>query len=100
MPHTPIPFFSTPDLIASPNPNVTDDTPIDLVFVDFIESVRSIFFSMFSITLELENIYQYQDVLSTVTQLWNKTVTSADVQTYSPILASQVFGVFAQQKWN
>lgn len=38
--HTAIPFFDTPDFIASPNPNVTADTPIDLVFVDFIESVR------------------------------------------------------------
>ncbi|EJD02842.1 uncharacterized protein FOMMEDRAFT_156199 [Fomitiporia mediterranea MF3/22] len=35
---TPLPFFSIPDFIGSVSPNVTDDTPIDLVFVDFIES--------------------------------------------------------------
>jgi len=76
--HTAIPFFSAPGFIASPNPNVTDDTPIDLVFVDFIES----------------------DILTIVSGLWNKTVTSADVQTYSPISANEVLGVFAQNAWN
>ncbi|KIM77791.1 hypothetical protein PILCRDRAFT_825024 [Piloderma croceum F 1598] len=35
--HAPLPFFSTPDFIGSTPPSVPDDTPIDLVFVDFIE---------------------------------------------------------------
>jgi len=76
--HTAIPFFSTPDFVASPNPNVTDDTLIDLVFVDFIES----------------------DILTIVSNFWNKTVTESDVLSYTNTTAAEVFGVFAQQAWN
>jgi len=36
--HAPLPFFSTPDFIGSTPPSVSDDTPIDFVFVDFIEA--------------------------------------------------------------
>jgi len=76
--HTTIPFFSAPGFIASPSPSVADDTPIDLVFVVLIES----------------------DILAIVGGLWNKTVTSANVQTYSPISADETLGVFAQNAWN
>ncbi|EJD02042.1 uncharacterized protein FOMMEDRAFT_20830 [Fomitiporia mediterranea MF3/22] len=79
VPHTPLPFFSIPDFIGSVPPNVTDDTPIDLVFVDFIES-------------------QLIGILNMVSNA--TTFTSAEVQPYSPILANQVLGVFAQAAWN
>jgi hypothetical protein len=36
--HAPLPFFSSPDFIGSTPPSVSDDTPTDLVFVDFIEA--------------------------------------------------------------
>jgi len=77
--HTAIPFFDTPDFIASPNPTgVSNDTAIDLVFVDFIES----------------------DILRITSQLSGKTFTESDVQSYTPIAADAMLGVFAQQAWN
>lgn len=79
MPHAPIPFFSTPDFIASRPPAVSDDTPIDLVFVDFIES-------------------QLLGILNAAQT--NKTFTSADATLYSPVLANAALGLFAQKSWN
>ncbi|KAJ3484948.1 hypothetical protein NLI96_g5291 [Meripilus lineatus] len=77
--HAPLPFFSSPDFIGSTPPNVSDDTPIDLVFVDFIEK-------------------QLLQILNTVQTTKNYTIT--DVQTYSPVLSNAVLGVYAQQAWN
>ncbi|TDL19499.1 hypothetical protein BD410DRAFT_792116 [Rickenella mellea] len=77
--HTPLPFFSTPDFIGSVPPNVPTTTPIDLVFVDFIET-------------------QLLGILNSLQKTQN--FTTADVKSYSPILANQVLGVFAQQAWN
>ncbi|KAI5117465.1 hypothetical protein M0805_004068 [Coniferiporia weirii] len=79
IPHAPLSFFSTPDFIGSNPPNVTDDTPIDLVFVGFIET-------------------QLLGILNSVSD--GVTFTSADVQSYSPFLANQVLGLFAQEVWN
>jgi len=36
--HVPLPFFSTPDFIASNPPPVSDNTPMDLVFINFIQA--------------------------------------------------------------
>ena len=77
--HAPLPYFEAPDYIASAAPNVTDSTPIDLVFVDFIAS-------------------QVLKILNSVQS--DKVYSQADVQTYSPTLASQVLGVYAQSAWN
>jgi hypothetical protein len=74
-----MPFFSSPPFIGSIPPNVASDTPIDLVFVDFIES-------------------QLLQVLNTVQTV--KTYTGADVLPYSPILANEVLGLYAQVTWN
>ena len=60
-------------------PAVPDDTPIDLVFVDFIET-------------------QLLGILNTVQTA--KTFTTADVASYTPILASEVLGLYAQEAWN
>ena len=57
------PFFSSPDFIASDPPSVSDDTPIDLVFVDFIQN-------------------QLLQILNTVQTA--KTYTTTDVQKYTP----------------
>ncbi|KAF7968586.1 hypothetical protein HWV62_30081 [Athelia sp. TMB] len=77
--HAPLPYYSSPDFIASTPPNVTDSTPIDLVFVDFIET-------------------QLLQILNKVQT--TKSYTSADVSTYSTVLADAALGLFAQEKWN
>jgi hypothetical protein len=77
--HAPLPFFSTPDFIASDAPDVSDDTPIDLVFVDFIED-------------------QLLSILNSVQT--EKKFAESDVQSYSPFLASELLGLFAERMWN
>lgn len=77
--HTPLPYYSAPDYISSNPPNVTDDTPIDLVFISFIE----------------------KEVLKILNNVQNKTkYTSADVAEYTPTLANAVLGLYAKAKWN
>ncbi|RPD57973.1 hypothetical protein L226DRAFT_492978 [Lentinus tigrinus ALCF2SS1-7] len=78
--HSPLPFFSSPDFIGTDAPSgLADDTPIDLVFVDFIESQL----------LEILNGLQS-----------DKVYTTADVLQYTNVLASAVLGIYAQQYWN
>ena len=77
--HAPLPFFSTPDFIGSQNPNVTDDTPIDLVFVDFIES------QLLGILNGLQSAKNY---------------TETDVLPYTDVLADAVLGIYAEKFWN
>ncbi|KAH8981512.1 Metallo-dependent phosphatase-like protein, partial [Lactarius hatsudake] len=77
--HTPLPFFGSPDFIASTPPTGSNDTAIDLVFVDFIGS----------------QVVQVLNQLQTA-----KTYTSADISSYTPILLNEVLGVFAEAKWN
>ncbi|EDQ99504.1 uncharacterized protein LACBIDRAFT_334938 [Laccaria bicolor S238N-H82] len=78
-PHAPLPFFSSPPFIGSQVPNVSDDTPIDLVFVDFIQA-------------------QLLQILNSVQT--SKSYTTGDVKTYSPILANAALGLYAQKVWN
>lgn len=77
--HAPLPFYSIPDFIGSIPPSVPDDTAIDLVFVDFIET-------------------QLLSILNTIQTA--KTFSTADVASYSPILANTALGLYAQAKWN
>ncbi|TFY74337.1 hypothetical protein EWM64_g9675 [Hericium alpestre] len=77
--HSPLPFFSSPDFVSSKPPNVTDDTPIDLVFIDFIAD-------------------QLLQVLSSLGSGTN--YTEADVLSYSPTLSNAVLGLYAQEAWN
>lgn len=82
IPHAPIPVFDLPDFIASDPPtgsDITPDTPIDFVFVDFIEDQL----------LEIINGLQT-----------DKVYTSSDALKYSDLLSNAVLGVFAQQAWN
>ncbi|KAJ7172261.1 Metallo-dependent phosphatase-like protein [Mycena filopes] len=78
-PHAPLAFNDIPDFIASDSPAVADDAPIDLVFVDFIES-------------------QLISILNSVQK--DKTYTTADVLSYTDVLATEVLGIYAQQAWN
>ncbi|PFH52209.1 hypothetical protein AMATHDRAFT_2451 [Amanita thiersii Skay4041] len=77
--HKPLTFFNVPDFIGSKTPDVPDDTPIDLVFVDFIGS-------------------QLLEILNSVQT--DKQYTQSDVAQYSPILANAVWGIYAQAAWN
>ncbi|KAH7883373.1 Metallo-dependent phosphatase-like protein [Phlebopus sp. FC_14] len=77
--HAALPYYAIPDFIGSNPPNATDDTPVDLVFVDFIESQL----------LGILNGLQTE-----------KNYTQADVLLYSPVLANAALGVFAQAEWN
>lgn len=77
--HAPLPFFDSPDFVASDPPPVADDAPIDLVFINFIQD-------------------QLLGVLNSVQT--QKNFTDADVQSYSPILANEALGLFAQKVWN
>ena len=79
VPHTPLPFFSLPDFIGSLPPNVSDDAPIDLVFVDFISS-------------------QLLKILNSIQT--SKNYTQADIQSYTPILGNEALGLYAQAAWN
>jgi hypothetical protein len=78
--HQPLPFYSVPPFVVSDPPaNVTDTTPIDLVFIDFIEA----------------------QLISTMNTLQKTTnYTTADVASYSKLLTDEVFGVYAQAAWN
>ena len=72
--------FSIPDFIGTDVPTgVADDAPMDLVFINFIET----------------------QLLQTLNALQSaKTYTTADVQTYSPVLGIEVLGVYAEKYWN
>lgn len=58
---------------------MSDDTPIDLVFVDFIET----------------QLIQTLNSLQTTTKY-----TTADVKSYTPVLSNAVLGLYAQKFWN
>ncbi|KAG6901602.1 hypothetical protein C0995_010114 [Termitomyces sp. Mi166 len=77
--HAPLPFFDVPDFISSNPPAVSDDTPIDLVVVDFIES-------------------QLIGILNSLQK--DKVYTAADAVLYTPVLASEALGIYAQSAWN
>ncbi|KAH9917217.1 Metallo-dependent phosphatase-like protein [Amylocystis lapponica] len=78
-PHTPMPYYAVPNYIQSNVPDVAEDTPIDLVFVNFIQS----------------------DVLQILNRVQSETKFSdADVQTYSPLLANAILGLYAEKYWN
>jgi hypothetical protein len=78
-PHAPLAFNAIPDFIASAAPDVADDAPIDLVFVDFIEA-------------------QLLTILNGLQK--DKVYTTADVSKYTDVLASEALGIYAQQEWN
>ncbi|KAK0488716.1 Metallo-dependent phosphatase-like protein [Armillaria novae-zelandiae] len=77
--HTPLPFYSIPDFIGSTPPDVSNDTLIDFVFVDFVVDQ----------VVETLNIVQSA-----------KEYTSGDVGTYSTLGSSNILGIYAQFAWN
>ncbi|PBK99157.1 hypothetical protein ARMGADRAFT_1007757 [Armillaria gallica] len=77
--HAPLPFYSVPDFIGSTPPDVSNDTLIDFVFVDFV-------------------VDQVVETLNTVQS--DREYTSGDVATYSTLEISEVLGIYAQFAWN
>ncbi|EPQ55276.1 hypothetical protein GLOTRDRAFT_76623, partial [Gloeophyllum trabeum ATCC 11539] len=78
--HTALPYYDSPDFIGSNAPaNISASDPVDLVFVDFIED-------------------QLLGILNTVQN--EKNYTTADVSSYTPILANEVLGLYAERAWN
>ncbi|PBK99158.1 hypothetical protein ARMGADRAFT_492064 [Armillaria gallica] len=77
--HTPLPFYSIPDFVGSIPPDVSNDTLIDFVFVDFVVDQ----------VVETLNIVQS-----------DKEYTSGDVGTYSTVQTNEVMGIYAQFAWN
>jgi hypothetical protein len=80
--HTPIKIFGSPEFIASDPPtgdNITPDTLIDFVFVDFVQ----------------------EDILNILNSMQTgKNYTADDTMLYSGIFSDAVLGVFAQEVWN
>lgn len=74
------PFFSTPDFIGTDAPSgLANDAPVDLVFVDFIQS-------------------DLLDILNSLQT--DKTYAKADVLPYTDVLATAVLGSYAEKYWN
>ncbi|KDQ28380.1 hypothetical protein PLEOSDRAFT_1105040 [Pleurotus ostreatus PC15] len=77
--HAPLPYHRVPDFIQSRAPDISPDSPIDLIFVDFIEK-------------------QLVGILNRLQT--DRAYASSDVQEYSKILTNEVLGVYAQGAWN
>jgi len=77
--HAPTPHYYTPEYIGSNPPSVSDDTLIDLVFLEFIES------TVLKILNRLQTSVNY---------------TSADVKSYTNTTTNVVLELYAQQAWN
>ncbi|KAF7295363.1 Metallophos domain-containing protein [Mycena indigotica] len=78
-PHVPLAFNPIPDFISSAPPDVSDDTIVDLVFVDFIQT-------------------QLLSIVNSVQSA--KVFTTADVLPYTNVLATEILGIYAQHAWN
>ncbi|KAH7883398.1 5'-nucleotidase, partial [Phlebopus sp. FC_14] len=77
--HINLPYYDPPQYMGSNPPNVTDDTPIDLVFLTFIEDA----------------------VLGALNQLQSaRNYTRADVKVYNDVLTNEMFGLYAEMNWN
>ncbi|KAG2046926.1 hypothetical protein BDR06DRAFT_964508 [Suillus hirtellus] len=77
--HTPLPNYDVPFYVGSNPPNVTADTPIDIVFLNFLG----------------------KEIIGILNKLQkDKTYTMHDVSSYSPTLASDILGLYAQGMWN
>jgi hypothetical protein len=95
-PHLALPFFSAPHFISSTPASVSDDTPIDLVFVDYIEPrVLKILNSLQTSTNYTVSVPGQLPLTRSLHQC-----QSSDVASYSPFRVDEVLGLYAQAKWN
>ncbi|KAJ3935973.1 MAG: Metallo-dependent phosphatase-like protein [Lentinula lateritia] len=77
--HAPLASFDIPDFIGSDTPSLSNDSLVDLVFVDFIQE------QLLEILNEVQNATTYTD---------------ADVASYTDVLSNAVLGLYAQHAWN
>ncbi|KAF8920560.1 Metallo-dependent phosphatase-like protein [Mucidula mucida] len=77
--HTALSFYPYPDFVASKTPDVSNDTLIDFVFVDFI-------------------VDQVIETLNTVQS--NTTFVEADAGIYGSFTSQDVLGEYAKAAWN
>jgi len=78
VPHEALPFFDTPDFICSTTPDLPANSTIDLVFINFVES----------------------DIFDAFKSIPGANFSKSAVESYSPFLANQLLGLFAQEKLN
>ncbi|KAG6899281.1 hypothetical protein C0993_011666 [Termitomyces sp. T159_Od127] len=76
--HTPLTYYDIPRYIHSDYPDVPENAPIDLVFIDYIGPRVLTFLN------NVQTTKQYQ---------------ASDVGVYSPILANEALGIYAQANW-
>jgi hypothetical protein len=77
--HTALPYYTAPYYIGSNLPNVTADTPIDVVFLNYLG----------------------EEIISILNRLQkDKNYTMNDVSLYSPTLTDEILGLYAQAMWN
>ncbi|KAG1737747.1 Metallo-dependent phosphatase-like protein [Suillus lakei] len=73
--HTALPYYTAPYYIGSNPPNVTADTPIDVVFLNYLGG----------------------DIIGILNSLQkDKNYTTDDVSLYSPTLTNEILGLYAQ----
>ncbi|KAJ4496699.1 Metallo-dependent phosphatase-like protein [Lentinula lateritia] len=77
--HAPLASFDIPDFIGSDTPSLSNDSLVDLVFVDFIQE------QLLEILNEVQNATTYTD---------------SDVASYTDVLSNVVLGLYAQHAWN
>ncbi|KAJ3805057.1 Metallo-dependent phosphatase-like protein [Lentinula aff. lateritia] len=77
--HAPLASFDIPDFIGSDTPSLSNDSLVDLVFVDFIQE------QLLEILNEVQNATTYTD---------------SDVASYTDVLSNAVLGLYAQHAWN
>ncbi|KAG2141993.1 Metallo-dependent phosphatase-like protein [Suillus cothurnatus] len=77
--HTALPYYTTPSYISSDPPQVTADTPIDVVFLNYLG----------------------EEIIPILNKLQkNKNYTMDDISSYSPVLTDDILGLYAQAMWN
>ncbi|KAA1477516.1 hypothetical protein DENSPDRAFT_885166 [Dentipellis sp. KUC8613] len=79
VPHAPLPFFPTPAFLASRAPDVPPNTPVDLVYVKYIER-------------------ELLEVLNGVQRA--RKYTEADGGVYTGVVTKTVLGLYATRKWS
>ncbi|KAG1775218.1 Metallo-dependent phosphatase-like protein [Suillus placidus] len=77
--HTALPYYTAPYYIGSNPPNVTADTPIDVVFLNYLGK-------------------EIIDILNSLQK--DKNYTMNDVSSYSPTLTDEILGLYALAMWN
>lgn len=80
IPHIPVPYYDAPRYVHTSLPDVPDE---DLEKVDFI-------FNGFTRAAMLHALNTVQD---------GRMYTAEDIEVYSPLLLTDVFGVYAQLRW-